>query len=165
MSNPLNHVPIGSKVVDCSALDFLVDLAPGARVGLCVTRDGFQKALMEIQARQAEFGDAAGIADATIADAVLVEERIAAIEAVLPAAEKIVEVLLETYALLDDERHRRILEIAAIVDRRSRRNPELLAQYEKTRAYRSALAQKAVATRRRNQANTVDADAGEPTIG
>lgn len=144
--------------------DFLIDLPPGGKTGLCTTDDDYADAWLEVESRQAMYGALAGIPDAEIAAAALAQQRIAAIDAVLPAAEKLVEVLTETRASLVDECHRRVLDVATMVDRRSRRHPELLAQYEKARAYRSARANKAAATRRRNEANAVEAGADETTL-
>jgi hypothetical protein len=155
----LNHTKVGSLIVDCSSMDYLTDLPPGATVGFRTTQEGYSNVVVEILSNQSDYGVDAGITAADIAAVERDEQRIAEIDAVLPAVNKVAEMLLETRAQIDDERHRRISEIAALVDARSRarRNPELLARYEKTREYRSAVAKKAVATRRRNQLNAATA--------
>jgi hypothetical protein len=56
----------------------------------------------------------------------------------------------ETRALLEDKRQRKIFNVAVSVERREKEDPELLAKYEKTRAYRSAIAYKAAKTRKKN---------------
>jgi hypothetical protein len=70
----------------------------------------------------------------------------------LPALLKAVEVLTETRYLLDDKRQHIVLDAAQAVDRRAKSNPDLVAKYEKTRAYRSAVAKKAVKTKEKNAA-------------
>ena len=60
-----------------------------------------------------------------------------------------------------DQRHRILLNGSKSVDRRAGKNPSLLAKYEKTRAYRSAIAKKALKTKMANLANT-NGSAGAP---
>jgi hypothetical protein len=91
------------------------------------------------------------------------KRRIAKIDALLPAARKLVELLEETRAVLDDRRQRQMSAIATAAEGRAKvlRKPELLAKYEKTRAYRSAGAMKGVRTRRRNESAGAETPAVE----
>lgn len=164
MSKEMQAVPESALVIDCRHMaPFLVDLAPGERQGMRVTQDGYQEAVGEIVTNQPIMGSAAGIADDDVKAIQITDERIAAIDARLATARKLVEVLEETRATLDDERHRRVFEIAGLVDVRSkaRRDTRLHAAYQKTRAYRSASALKAVRTRRKN-AESAEQAAYEP---
>lgn len=157
----IDPVPVGATVIDCSAIaSYLVDAPPGAMVGKQSSQEGFDEAALEVISNQAEYGVHIGITTSDIAALQQATERVAAIDAVLPAARKLVEMLEETRHLADHDRHMRIYELAALVNARSsaRRAPELLARYEKTRAYRSAIGKRSWVTRRRNQ----QAAAGSP---
>ena len=90
------------------------------------------------------------------------EERIAQIDAKLPAASKLVEMMEETRALLDDQRQRLISAVASVAEAQAKAfgDSDTLARYEKTRAYRSAIGLKAARTRRRNQDDELDIEAG-----
>src|SRR6185436_13721214 len=71
----------------------------------------------------------------------------------LPAARKLVEILEESRAKYDDQRQRIVYATAEAVDRRAKHAADggtLLARYQKTREYRSAIALKGYKTRRRN---------------
>lgn len=61
---------MGSLVVDCSFMnDYLIDLPPGGKGGLCTTDDEYADAWLEIEIWQATYGALAGIPDAEIAAA------------------------------------------------------------------------------------------------
>lgn len=146
-------VPIGSLTIDCTSMaSFLQDAAPGALIGKLPTQDGFSEASLEILSNQAQYGGDVGITANDINALEQANAHIEAIDAVLPAARKLVEVLEESRHLIDNGRHRQISELAALVDARSkaRGTPELLARYQKTREYRSAIGRRAAATRRNN---------------
>lgn len=151
MANDPKKPLVGELSVDATDLTFLVDLDRGARVGLRAAQPGFEDALREIRANH-EHG--AGVVPETIhSELMLVDERIAQIDSKLPAARKLTELLEETRATLEDRRQRLISAVAAVVDAHAKAfgDTTLLARYEKTRAYRSAGALKAVRSRRRNQ--------------
>jgi hypothetical protein len=128
------------------------DLAPGACQGMLTEREGFLGVYNEILTNQASHGAKAGIPDADAAELTLCTERIARIDAFLPAILKAVEILTETRYFLDDRRQHIVFDAATAIDRRARSNPDLFAVYEKTRAYRSAAAKKALKTEERNAA-------------
>jgi peptidoglycan hydrolase CwlO-like protein len=157
-------VAIGALAVDCTALKaFHVDLPPGARRGLRAEQDGFGEVIAEILSNQAEIGDKAGITKNDIDDLALANARIAQIDARLPAVRKLLEILEETRAKLDDQRQRQVSSIARLVDVRAKAlsDKTLLAKYEKTRTYRSAIALKGAKTRRKN---AEAAKPEEPTV-
>jgi hypothetical protein len=139
--------------VDCRALaGQIVDLAPGELQGRRATQEGYADVVLEIKSNQAAWGAQVGITSDDVQFLSDNDERIARIDEHLSKARKLVEVLEETRAKLDDARHRRISTVAAMVDARvkTRADSSLLAVYEKTRAYRSAIAMKGAKTRRKN---------------
>ncbi|UQA61079.1 hypothetical protein [Polyangium aurulentum] len=153
MPDPIKPAAIGALAIDCSSLaSFLVDLPPGGMRGLRVEHEGFQAAVAEVVDHQFTFGTKAGIPQSDVDLILLMNERIAHLDAFLPAAKKLVEMLEETRAKLDDQRQRQLHAIAGMVEGRVRAtgDTELLAKYEKARAYRSAIAVKAAKTRKKN---------------
>jgi hypothetical protein len=157
MSDPVKP-SIGSLAIDCSSLGFLVDLPIGGQLGFLTEQPGFPDAVDEIVSNQAIFGAQAGVTQADVDAITTANSQIDQIDAILPAARKIVEMLEETRAKLDDERQRRVFSLAAMIEGRAKvvEDRVLLAKYEKTRAYRSASGVKAAKTRKKNKAaNTV----------
>lgn len=147
MSDPKNPT-VGEFHIDGSEFEqYAVDLPPGGLQGLLFTHDGFLEAASELIAAQASYGKAAGIPDGDIADLSLINERVARLDLFLPAYSKLVEMLTETRGKLDDLRERIVLNAAKSVDRRAAQNITLLAKYEGVRAYRSAIAKKALKTK------------------
>jgi hypothetical protein len=160
MADEVKTVDIGTLLIDATPLaECIVDLPPGGKQGLRKQQDGYSEAAGEVVSNQAVWGDQAGITVGDFEQFTHANQRIAMIDALLPAARKLVEVLEETRAVLDDRRQRQVSAIATAVEGRAKvlRKPELLAKYEKTRAYRSASAMKAVRTRRRNAAERAEA--------
>ena len=148
--DPKNPV-IGQFEFDGSEFaDYAVDLPPGACQGMLTTRDGFADVCKEIGDNHAQWGGKAGIADQEMAELTLTNERIARIDAFLPALAKAVEVLTETRYMLDDKRQRIVMDAAQSIDRRAKNLPELVAKYEKTREYRSSIAKKGLKTKQKN---------------
>ena len=139
---------------------YAVDLAPGDCQGMRTTSEGFLDASKELTDNHAEWGAKAGIADQEIADLAQTNERIARIDAFLPALAKAVEILTETRYMLDDKRQRIVMDAAKSVDRRAKNVPDLAAKYEKTREYRSAAAKKGIKTRQKNAEQKKAAGAG-----
>ena len=146
----------GDLIVNVTPLaKSLVDLAEGRTRGMLFEQPGFAEVVLEIIANQETFGDRAGITNGDFADLQNTSDIIAQIDSYLPAARKLVEILEESRAKYDDHRQRLIYAIADAVERRARPRNDgdtLLAKYQKTREYRSAIARKAVRTRRRNAA-------------
>ena len=100
----------------------------------------------------------AGITSNEVASIVTMTAQIAQIRAYRPAVAKLLEMLDETEAELDDKRDTLIRSVAGSVDVKAlTAGEELVAKYEKTRAYRSAAGHKAAKTRKKN----VDAEAAQ----
>lgn len=155
MGEEIMKVPVGSLAVDCTHMtSWVKDYPPGELIGKRATQEGYEAAVDEIIANQLSWGSKVGVSADDIRGIRLADMRIAMIDACLPAARKMVEMLEETRIVVDDERHRRISKVAALVDAQTKTGPQpdLLARYEKTRAYRSQAAMKAVRTRRQNAA-------------
>ena len=151
--NPPNP-NIGDLHIDASTLaPCIVDLPPGDLQGLRVEKEGVQEVINEINANQPTWGDKAGITQGDYGDFTALNDNLAKIDSFLGPARKLVEMLEETRASLVDHRERLIHAIAKSVDGRSKTKggADLLAKYEKTRAYRSLTAEKAVKTRKKNQ--------------
>lgn len=143
---------VGSLLIDARSLaPFIVDLPPGAMQGMRTEQDGFAEVLKEIFSNQSTLGDLAGVTAGDLAELTSTNEQIAQIDVYLQPAQKLAEVLLESRARLDDKRQRLVSAIGQSVESRAKSsgNRELLAKYERTRAYRSAIGLKAVRTRRR----------------
>lgn len=153
MAGDPKNPQIGALIFDISEVEpYKKDLPPGACQGMLTERSGFTGVYNEILTNQASHGAKAGIPDADAAELITCTERIARIDAFLPAVLKAVEVLTETRYFLDDRRQHIVFDAATAIDRRARSNPDLVAFYEKTRAYRSAAAKKALKTKERNAA-------------
>ncbi len=150
-NDPKNPVE-GEFVFDASELlAFAVDLPPGATKGMRKTRQGFDGAVGELTANQAQFGAKAGVPADEIAELHSIAQQIARLDAFLPAMKKAVEMIRETRASLDDRRERIVLNAAKAVDRRAKNDPSLLAKYQATRAYRSEPGLRAAKTRAKKQ--------------
>jgi hypothetical protein len=134
---------------------YLVDLEPGARQGMRVTTEEFPGMAEEIIDNQPVYGERAGISAKDAEAFISAVERKRDIDTHLRVARKMVEVLEETGAVEDDKAQRLAYGFAQTIEARARAfgDPELLARYEKTRAYRSAAGFKAAKTRRRNEAD------------
>jgi hypothetical protein len=133
--------------------EYLFDLEPGARQGLRVALEDFHIVVNEIKDNQALFGGRAGITDQEVDAFCTSVDRTEEIEKHLRVARKIVEVLEESKAVQEDKSQRWAFGFAQIIEARARTfgDSELLARYQKTRAYRSAAGFKAAKTRRRNE--------------
>jgi hypothetical protein len=142
---------VGELVFDGSEFNaYVVDLPQGACRGKLTAREGFEEACKELFANQADHGTRAGITADDATDLAAANERIARIDAFLPALLKAAELLTETRYMLDDKRQQILFNAAQSVDRRGKQHPELVAKYQRVREYRSASARKAVKTRRKN---------------
>jgi len=148
------HPVVGDPGVDCSSLAMhLVDLPEEAMRGMLTAQEGFVEVILEIISNQAAWGEKAGITSSDFANFELSCDIVDKIDMYLPVARKLVEMLLETRALHEDRRQRIARAIAAGVERRAMHNAEgteLLARYQKTRVYRSAIGRKGYKTRQRN---------------
>lgn len=164
MVEPIHVVPEGTLLIDCTPLaGVLKDLPPRGMVGMRSEQPGYRDVVVEITSNQSTVGIKAGVLQEDVDAIVEADRQIEQIDAYLPALRKLVQMLVETRAVLDDERHKRISAIVKTIDVRTqiKGSDELLAKYEKTRKYRSAIAMKGVQTRRKNAAAAAD-DAEKP---
>ncbi|MDI1451246.1 hypothetical protein [Polyangium sp. 6x1] len=167
MSNSVDPVALDTLVHDCTAFaPFLVDLPERARLGMRAEQEGFPEVVTEILTNQAALGDRAGITKTDIDSLQESNQRIAMIDARLPALKKLVEMMEETRALEDDKRQRLVNAFADSIERRAKATGDksLLAKYETTRKYRSAIAMKGVKTRSKS-AKAAEAEDAETMQG
>jgi peptidoglycan hydrolase CwlO-like protein len=133
---------------------FLVDLPPGATRGMRTEQEGWDDVVHEIVTSQAKYGDRAGITATDFQRFVALNDQYAQVEAQLPVLEKAEEILTESLAHVDSQRHKLITIFAdAVEDHASTEggDPTLLTAYEKTIAYRGIIADKAAKTRKKNE--------------
>lgn len=142
----------GDLHIDARPLEsFLRDLPEGATLGLRREQEGMADVVQEITANQDKWGAKAGVTPDEVAGIVTKTTQIAQIRAYRPAVAKLLEMLDETEAELDDQRDTLIRSVAGSVDVKALLvGEELFAKYEKTRAYRSAVGHKAAKTRKKN---------------
>lgn len=154
MANDPKQPVWGEMSVDANDIaPDLVDLPPGGLQRLRTEQPNFMTTLAEILGNQEAYGERGGVTPLVFQELLLTNQRIDAIDARLPAARKLVEILEESRAVRVDQRQRLVSAIAKTVElqAKARNDEELLARYSHTRAYRSAIALKAARTRRRNE--------------
>jgi hypothetical protein len=154
MANDPQRPIIGALAVDATPLQGdLVDLAERERQGMRAAQPGFNRSEAEITANQPTLGERAGITSYVFQQLLYSSECIQKIDEQLPAVEKLLEILVESRAYHDDRRQRLVSGIAQSVEAQAAAlgDQELLAKYQYTREYRSAIARKAARTRQRNQ--------------
>lgn len=160
MAGDPKNPTVGDLHIDATALaSVLTDLPPGAMVGHLSEQANLKDVLEEIAANQDVWGDKAGVTAGDFAALQDAGTQLAQVRTFLPAARKLVELLEETESSIVDRRERKIKAIARSVDGRAKEDggDDLLAKYEKTREYRSAIAVKAAKTRKKN-AEAADAE-------
>ena len=144
---------------------FLVDLAPGATRGMRTEKEGWDGARAEIVNNQAKYGDRAGITATDFKRFVALDEQHEQVSDQLPRVQKAVEVLRESLSHIDNQRHKLATQFASSAESHADAeggDPTLLTAYEKTIAYRSVIADKAVKTRQKNaEAKAAGSNAGE----
>lgn len=145
----------------------LVDLAPGALIGAQVEQDGIAGVLAELARVMPAHGEEAEVRLAVydrVVDATGTLDKLNAHEIIL---EKMLEVVRETRGLVMNNREHDLRVIAArVLDTATRQDkPDLLAMFEKTLKYRSQMAQKAVATRKKKNQAKNDTNAPESSPG
>ncbi len=147
--DPKNPV-VGDLAIDCSLLaDLMIDLPPGAMVGMRREQRGLDALLSEVAANQKTLGTRAGILDADAQALAKLTDKILLVRKYKEPLRKLLELVTETEAALDHQRHQLISNMAASVEQRAKMpgNEDLRSLYRATREYRSALAKKAVKTR------------------
>ena len=126
-------------------------------------QEGVKEVIAEITGNQEKWGPTAGVTAAEVAGIVTSTAQIAQIRLYRPAVAKLLEMLDETEAMLEDKRDTLIRTVAGSVDVKAMANGgEATAKHEKTRAYRSASGDKAAKARKKN---AKDAKRGCPERG
>ncbi len=142
--------------------DDIVDLPPRAMVGLKREKSNFTAALNELVQAKSGLLDKVGIANSTVERIEARTRKLAAIRTQRDIAAKLLEVLDETEAYLEDAREGDIAVVAKAIQAAAKHvDAGALASFEATLAYYSQNADKAVATRRRNAKR--DGDEPAPT--
>ncbi|APR75747.1 Hypothetical protein A7982_01093 [Minicystis rosea] len=143
----------------------LVDLAPGATRGMRTEQDGWNAARSEILSNQAKLGERAGITATDFNRFVALDGQYGQIVAQLPRVRKAAEVLRESLAHVDNQRHKLATQFADSAESHADAeggDPTLLTAYEKTIAYRSVIADKAAKTKLKNEAAKAATGSPEP---
>ena len=151
--DPKNPVP-GDLAIDCSPIaDLIIDLPPGAMVGMRREHEGLDALLTEVSANQKSSGARAGILDADAQALAKLTEKILLVRKYKEPLRKLLELVTETEASLDHERHQHISNIASSVEQRAKMpgNEDLRSLYRSTREYRSAISKKAAKTRSKSK--------------
>ena len=133
---------------------FLVDLPPGATRGMRTAQEGWEAVQDEITDNQAKYGDRAGITTTDFNRFVALNNQYAQLLPQIPLLQKAEEVLVESLAHADNQRHKLLAQFASSAESHSAAeggDPTLLTAYEKTIAYRAVVADKAVKTRKKNE--------------
>jgi hypothetical protein len=142
----------GSLTIDLTDVkDILVDLPPGVLQGVRYDQPGITEVLAELNHALPQYGDVAevhGAFHARIVQASVHIDKLTQYEIIL---QKQLEVVQETRAQLLNNREYDISAVAAKITESATRQkkPELMAYFEKTLHYRSQLAIKALATRKK----------------
>jgi len=156
--DPKNPVP-GDLAIDCTPIaDLIVDLPPGAMTGMRKERAGLDALLTEIAANQKLFGVRAGIVDEEVKALDKLTEQLQHTRKYKEPLRKLLELVTETEAALDNVRHQRISSIATSIEQRAKipGNEDLMSLYRATREYRSAVGKKAAKTRSKQHENDHD---------
>jgi hypothetical protein len=147
----------GDLVIDASPLrEKLVDLPEGGLKGLAHEKEGFKELMEELTANQEIYGVRAGISSEDLKNIGSLNLLLAEIDSYIPAANKLAELLQESRAYYEDKRERFVKLLVDSLLNRSRANQdkEILARYEKTRAYYSQIGKKAAQTRAKKAKTT-----------
>ena len=154
MANKNQQVDDNPYVLDVRHLaPDLTDTEAGARQGFRAEQPGFADVVREFVANQERYGERAGITRIDLDALLAALGRRDEIDQHLYKAGRIHERLVDTRAVLDDGIQRLVFGLAQVVEARAKAfgDTEILALYERVRAYRSAVGIKAAKTRRRNE--------------
>jgi hypothetical protein len=137
-----------------------VDIKGGDLQGYKREKPGLAEVLEELASAMPSHGDAAGIHPNTYEQIVQATQLLSQIRALKPAAAKLVEILNESEVYYEDLREGQIIRVAknAIDTAKLENKAGILASFEKTMKYRSQYAEKAAATRRKNEEAKGDAE-------
>jgi len=148
MSDPKSPVP-GDQHIDASDLD-LVDLTTEQMFKFIKVREGIAKAIANLRRLDAEQVEQAGLNASDVKRAIQIGDQYEKITSMIPAAEKLAEMLVETRAVRGHEFATLLGEIASQARRRGERDPdcaEILGRFDDVFDYHFGPAQKAAVTR------------------
>ncbi len=151
MSNPKEAVP-GDLIIDASDIQDVVDVTAEEISGFVKFHDGYEKALANLERLKPDDIDRAGINPKAVQDAVALIAQHRHCEKLLPAAEKLAELIYETKM---ERAHRISLLIGEIVSQAKRRGQGsaeaglVLGPLKDLLDYQLGPANKAVVTRKK----------------
>ncbi|MDC3953877.1 hypothetical protein [Polyangium jinanense] len=148
MNDPKNPDP-GDKHIDASDLA-LIDVTPEQMLKFIKIREGVAKAIANLKRLTPEQIDRAGLNAGDVQRALDIADEHRQLDAMVPAAEKLAEMLIETRAARGHDLAMLLGEIASQARRRGQRDPkgpEILGPLEDLFAYQYGPAQKSAATR------------------
>ncbi|MDI1477232.1 hypothetical protein [Polyangium sp. y55x31] len=152
MSNP-KHPKAGDRSIDVTDVD-LVDITPDHIARLSKLRDGHAPAIAAILHADPAARQRAGLSEAEVVELEADWEASRRIEEVLPAVEKLLELLHETRLVRNHAIAFRLGEMAHQVRRRADRLPngtEVAAPFQTLLEYHFAVGQKIAALREKNK--------------
>ncbi|UQA62209.1 hypothetical protein [Polyangium aurulentum] len=139
--------------------DLLHDLPPQARRKLKREKPGFGIVLDELRTALPKHGKTLGLSGELLEKIEVTTANVIKLEAARSELAKLLEVVEESIALQEDEREQDIAAVAEAAKKAvQRKDPSVAAPFERTMKYHSQIADKAVATRRRNAEGAVDAE-------
>ncbi|MRG92571.1 hypothetical protein [Polyangium spumosum] len=148
MSDPKNPLP-GDKHIDATDL-ILVDVNPEQMFKFIKIREGVGKAIANLRKLTPAQIDRAGLNAGDVQRALDIADEHGRLDAMVPAAEKLTEMLIETRASRGHDLALLLGEIASQARRRGQRDPmgpEILGPLEDLFTYQYGPAQKSAATR------------------
>ncbi|MDC3954771.1 hypothetical protein [Polyangium jinanense] len=147
------HPQPGDRSIDVTDLD-LVDITPDHIARLSKLRDGYASAIKAILLADPAVRQRAGLSEIEVAELGADWETSKRIDEVVPAVEKLLELLHETRLMRNHAIAFRLGEMAHQVRRRADRLPngtEVAAPFEPLLAYHFAVGQKIAAMREKNK--------------
>jgi len=155
MSDP-KHPKVGDRAVDITDVE-LVDITPDHIPRMTKLREGHPSAITAILGADLVARKRAGLSDSEVSDLDALWAKCQRIDEVLPAVEKLHELLVETRLVHGHEIGIRLGEMAHQVRRRADRSPnkgEVAGPFEALLDYHFATGQMAAAAREKNKKNT-----------
>lgn len=144
----------GSLVVDLTPVkDILVDLPPGTLKGARAEQEGIDGVLEELATSMPNHGAEIEISPAVYERVISSTADIKTLRGCLMGLGKLMEIARETLGKLENNREDDLSTIGKSAEDRAekQKNPALLAHFERTIRYKGQVADKAHATRRKNE--------------
>ncbi|MRG93843.1 hypothetical protein [Polyangium spumosum] len=152
MSNPQHPKP-GDLVMDLSDIE-VVDITPEHVARLSKLREGHALAILAVLLAEPAARQRAGLSEVEVAELATLSQNLQRVEEVLPAVEKLRELLHETRLVWSHEIAYRLGEMAHQVRRRAERavnGVEVAAPFEALIDYHFETGQKSAAAREKNK--------------